>query len=103
MAENNTAYSQNWKIAEPTHSVDKWFRRHPDHAKYIPEFEADVTKNPYRNPGKKKITQVQSEENYPKGCYRWRKSDLRIVYLPKKSNHTVYPLDAHSAGGIAYK
>lgn len=103
MAENTTFDSQNWKIGTASHSFEKWFKNHSSHVKHIEEFEADVKKNPYRHSTKRKISPVQSAETYPPGCYRWRKSDLRIVYLPKKSDHTVYPLDANSAGGIGYK
>lgn len=93
-----------WIVGPPASSFEKHFYTHRHHTKYISEFETDVTTNPFRHQTRGKIVPIQQERSrYPKGSYRWRKSDLRVVYFPKKDDHTVYPLDAGTAGSIPYK
>jgi len=93
-----------WKLLPPSSSFEKYFRVHPEDTKYIPEFQTDVTRNPFRHPVRKRITRIEKERGrYPEGAHRWRRSDLRIVYLPKKENHTVYPMEAAKATNVGYK
>lgn len=82
----------------------KHFEKYPHHTKYIPEFESDVTTNPYWNQTRRRIDKIEKEvDRYPPGCFRWSKSDLRIVYLPDEPTHTIVPLDASTAADVAYK
>jgi hypothetical protein len=93
-----------WTLLQPSSSFRKHFETHPDHTKYIPQFEQDVTTNPFRHPVRKRITPIFSEKKrYPEGSHRWRKSGLRIVYLPEKADNTIYPLDADTESNIGYK
>lgn len=94
-----------WVVSTTLHPrYLKHFEKHPEHKKHIEEFETDVTTDPFYHSGKKRIVKLQSEKRrYPKGSYRWRKSNLRIAYFPDKENRTVYPLDAYTAGRAIYK
>jgi len=93
-----------WTLLAPSSSFEAHFKSHPEHTKYIIEFQSDVTVDPFHHPTPKKIRLIQREvDSYPNGCYRWRKSSLRIVYLPEKEDHTIYPLDASTASSAKYK
>jgi len=93
-----------WILGQPSSYFEKYFRSHLQHTKYIYEFETDVTKDPFYHHKPRKITAIEREiDRYPTGCYRWSKSDLRIIYFPQKSDHTIYPLDAATAGSARYK
>jgi len=103
MSNNHERY-RNWELLEPSSSFEKHFVTHPHHTKYIEEFETDVTTDPFRHRVRKRIASIQPEKRrYPEGSYRWRKSNLRIVYFPDKDDHTIYPLDAATASDIGYK
>jgi len=100
---NDAERYREWEILEPSSSFEKHFRSRPDHINYIPEFESDVTTNPFRSPRGRIVRIQQTKGRYREGVYRWKKSDLRIVYFPEKANHTIYPLDAGTAANIGYK
>jgi len=99
---SNKGRNRDWEIAPPPRSFEKHFKNRPDHTEYIPEFQIDVTENPYFHPTPNKIAKLQPTD-YGKNIYRWRKKDLRIVYKPVKKESTIYPLDAGSASSIGYK
>ena len=93
-----------WIIRPPASHFVKHFKSHPQHTEYIPEFETDITKDPYHHLKPGKITKIEREiDRYPIGTYRWKKSDLRIIYFPQKEDHTIYPLDAATASSVRYK
>ena len=94
---------QNWKLANPKRDFEKFFKNHPTYVKYIPEFETDVTTNPFSHPVSKRIIKLQHDDNYPKDSYRWKKSDMRIVYNILEEQKIVLPLDANTAGNIKYR
>jgi mRNA-degrading endonuclease RelE of RelBE toxin-antitoxin system len=103
MSNNHERYRQ-WALLPPSSSFEKHFKTHPHHTEYIKEFETDVTTDPFRHSVRKRIAPIPLEiKRYPKGSHRWRKSNLRIVYYPDKDDHTIYPLDAGTAGNIGYK
>lgn len=104
MSDTKKRYEK-WEIsADLTSDFEKHFERHPEHTKLIPEFETDVTTNPFRHPVAERIRKIQSEGGrYPDDCYRWRKQRLRIVYFPEAETNTVYPLDADLDKDIKYK
>jgi mRNA-degrading endonuclease RelE of RelBE toxin-antitoxin system len=99
MAEKETK----WDIAEPKRHFQKFFETHTQYVEFIPEFRADVTENPFRHENPIKIKKLKPNDSYPPDCYRWRKKDLRIVYSVSKPDKLIFPLDADTAGGIAYK
>lgn len=101
--QSNSEPTTNWVLAEPKKKFEKFFEDHTEFIIYIPEFEADVTENPFRHETHKKICKLQPNDAYPPGCYRWRKKDLRIVYSVIKQQHLILPLDANTAGDIDYK
>jgi hypothetical protein len=93
-----------WKMGPPASYFEKHFETHPEHTRYLPEFKSDVTANPFHHPKPGKISRIEREvTRYPEDCYRWSKSDLRVVYHPSKIDLTIYPLDADTAGNVRYK
>ncbi|MBE3086866.1 MAG: hypothetical protein IMZ64_11695 [Bacteroidetes bacterium] len=103
MSEDRTRYPK-WEMGETNTDFEDHFNKHPEHKKFIHEFATDVTTNPFRHPKRKKIVKIQREiASYPDGCYRWSKSNLRVVYFPNTDDHTINPLDADIAPDIRYK
>ncbi len=100
---NNSSKQKKWKIVKPQKQFRKFFETHPEKRKYIPEFEADVTDNPYHHSTPDKIVKLRPQDYYPDQSYRWKKKDLRIVYLPQKKEKLILPLDADTAGSIGYR
>ena len=93
-----------WKLIPPAKTTLEHFKSNPKHTKYIYDYERDVTSSPFYHPAKGRIVKLQPEiRRYPKGSYRWKKSDLRIVYLPEKKEHIIYTLEANTVGDIGYK
>lgn len=95
--------NKEWEIAKPKRQFIKFFKTHPEKTKYIPELEADVTDNPFYHRTPDKIVKLEPQDYYPDDSYRWKKRDLRIVYLPLKKEKLILPLDADTAGGIRYR
>jgi mRNA-degrading endonuclease RelE of RelBE toxin-antitoxin system len=93
----------NWVLASPKKDFVKFFKNHPTYTKYIPEFETDVTANPYRHDVPDRIVKLHPDDNYPKESYRWKKSNMRIVYNVSKQKKIILPLDADTAGNIKYR
>ena len=82
----------------------EYFNAHPEHTKFIPQYEKDVTEDPFRHPHRGRITKVEREiARYPKGCFRWKNFHVRVVYLPDKTTETIYSLDANTPAQIKYK
>jgi mRNA-degrading endonuclease RelE of RelBE toxin-antitoxin system len=96
-----------WYIERPRASFIKFFESHATDRKWLRVFEQDVTTDPRHHPSPKRIRLIKREDLYPDGTYRWRKADVRIVYLvtepPETARHTVWPLDANTASSIRYK
>lgn len=93
-----------WTMEAPASSYTKFFQAQTTYSHYIPEFEADVTSNPFTHRVRDRITKLQRVgRRFPEGCYRWSKSVVRIVYLPDREKHTVLPLYANTAGNVKYK
>ncbi len=93
-----------WTIAEPKKQFTKFFKTRPEKIKYIPKFEADVTENPFYQPRHPtRIKKLAPQADYPSESYRWKMSDLRIVYEVTKKEKIVLPLDADTASGIGYR
>ena len=96
-----------WHIEPPKTPFVKFFKTHPTYTKWIPQFQEDVTTDPRRHPSPDRIRPIQRDDIYEPDTYRWRKSDLRIVYLvtepPKTKRHSIWPLDAGTSSGIRYK
>jgi hypothetical protein len=102
--EEKSGRIKKWRLLQPSSSFEKHFKSHPHHTRYIPEFESDVTTNPFYHQKRRKITKIEREiARYPRNSYRWNKSDLRIVYYPHKTDRTIFPLDASTASGARYK
>lgn len=96
--------TKKWKLLPAPSNVEKYFKKHPEHTKYIKNYETDVTKNPFYHPAKNRIAKLRKPKpHYPKGSHRWRKSSLRIIYLPEKEDHTISTLDAGTASSVGYK
>ena len=91
-----------WILAEPRKEFEKFFKTHFQHTKFIPEFESDVTENPYYHP-RGRIKKLAPQDRYPKESYRWKKSDLRIVYAVEEPTRMIFPLDINVAGSIGYR
>ena len=96
-----------WYIERPRHRFIKFFKTHPTYRKWIAKFQTDVTTDPRHHPSPSRIRSIEREDLYPPGTYRWRKSDLRIVYWvtepPDSERPSVWPLDANTASEIRYK
>lgn len=93
-----------WKLSPPADTLKKYFQSNPKHTGYVHDYERDVTTNPFYHPAKGRIVKLQPEKRrYPKGTYRWKKSDLRFVYQPVKEEHIIYTLEANTVGNIRYK
>jgi len=104
MPEESNTRNPKWNMGEPASNFTKFFNKHAQYIPLIKEFEEDVTSNPYGSQVRDRIVAIQREgRRYPEGSCRWRKSNVRIVYLPEKETRTVYPLDADTAGNIGYK
>ncbi|MCK4404327.1 MAG: hypothetical protein KAW02_04485 [candidate division Zixibacteria bacterium] len=93
-----------WELAEPKKQFLKFFKTHREKTKYIPVFQEDVTENPFYQPKHpKRIKKLAPQDDYPPDSYRWKMSDLRIVYSLMKKEKIVLPLDADVAGDIGYR
>ena len=100
---SNQERNKKWKLAPPAATLSNYFKLNPKHTKYLFEYETDVTKDPYHHP-LGRITKLRNPAHrYPSGSHRWKKSDLRIVYFPDKTDQTISTLDADTAGNIDYK
>lgn len=103
MTTDSTRYRK-WKMAAPADNFTDYFDAHPQHTKYIPQYENDVTADPFRHRHPGRITEVEKEiARYRKGCYRWKNNQVRIVFFPDKTNATIYSLDANTPAQIKYK
>lgn len=67
------------------------------------EYEQDVSKDPFRADDGKKIRKLRRQFRYPEGYYRYRKGDMRVVYIPEKDKHEIITVEIGSAGDIGYK
>lgn len=104
MTSDTKTRKRKWRLRPPSSKFEKHFEKHREHTKYISEYETNVTDNPFYHPAKNRITKIRKPKpHYPKGSHRWKKSDLRIIYLPDKEDHTIYTLDAGTASSIPYK
>ena len=96
-----------WYIEPPSRRFIKFFESHPTYRRWIPVFEADVTTDPRHHPSPKRIRPIKRDDIYPLDTYRWRKSDLRIVYWvtepPDSERPSVWSLDANTASEIRCK
>lgn len=95
-----------WKIDYRSKSVEKKIekkiKRH-GWKEFYKEYKEDVSKDPFRSDDSSKIRKLQPQFGYPKGYYRYKKSDMRVVYTPEKPAHTVITVEIGSAGDIGYK
>lgn len=87
----------------------KHFETYPQHERHLDTFTSDITANPYHcedDPDRiRKLTWTSkmAAAGYPRGSYRWKQKDLRIVYEIDKTMFVVTPLAAGTAGKIPYR
>lgn len=96
-------------LGHPRARFSKHFEKYQHHQKHLEPFEHDVTTNPFfckEDPDriqKLRWSGKVSDAGYPRGSYRWKQEQLRIVYSINKSERVVTPLDADTAGEIGYR
>jgi len=96
--------SVNWVLDEGTKTeVYQSITYDTGLVKKWPNFEKDVTSNPFFHPKHRRIVKLKGGKTFPPDSYRYRNNPLTVVYLPEGTTKTIFCLDAASTTQISYK
>lgn len=107
--QRTAAARRHFTLGHPRKRFTKHFDTYPQHQCHLDTFTSDITANPYHcedDPNriiKLKWTSKMAAAGYPRGSYRWKQKDLRIVYEIDETMYVVTPIAAGTPGKIGYR